>query len=139
MMAGPAPRPHRGHTSPPEVPALPHAGGGEAMAPTSPGVLGIAARSRTGLCRARWARRGRALRREHPQRGGPGARGVQRQLRASIACVLIQLRRHFHGSVCETGHPWEEKSVQGAWDVAAQPLPRRTIMQMGSLVRAEPF
>lgn len=32
-----------------------------------------------------------------------------------------------------------EKSMQGEWDVVVRPLSCKTIMQMGSLVRAEPF
>lgn len=33
----------------------------------------------------------------------------------------------------------KKKSVQGDWDMVVQPLSCKTIMQMGSLVHAEPF
>lgn len=33
----------------------------------------------------------------------------------------------------------KKKPTQGDWDMVAEPLPCKTIMQMGSLARAEPF
>lgn len=58
---------------------------------------------------------------------------------ASICSVLIQQRGRCRGRVCKQAVLGKKKSVPGAWEVAAQPSPRRMIMQMGSLVRAEPF
>lgn len=110
MMAGPPPWPHRGHTSPPEVPALPQGGGGGAGAEPSRGSLVSLYGAGQGFAQPSGHGRGDAAQTPLGVKGAPPARGTGcPRGAASISSVLIQQRRHFRGTVCKTGHPWEEK------------------------------
>lgn len=76
MMAGPPPRPHRGHTSPPEVPALPQGGGGGAGAEPSRGSLVSLYGAGQGFAQPSGHGRGDAAQTPLGVKGAPPARGT---------------------------------------------------------------
>lgn len=96
------------------------------------------------LCPAQWAWRGGCCTDPSGSEGTTPSKGDRvpegcSQVRASIPSVSSSSDDTSVALFAKRAILGKKKSVQGAWDVAAQPSPRRTIMQMGSLVRAKPF